>query len=169
MRLVDLLETAKETQDIIIRDDWALGIIYSRRFNCYIWCDKNGRAIEDTTDITGYKRVILSAKLLEEGDWYLTPNKFDRIERVKKLRSKVRKKSYIEKRAEEIMSECNINKVLDEYYKLGLAGAYGYIMYMIDQDFDKKDIKKFIIDGAKDDAQFRCDLFGVWGELYDKN
>ena len=52
---------------------------------------------------------------------------------------------------------------------MGLAGAYGYIMYMIDQDFDKKDIKKFIIDGAKDDAHFRCDLFGVWGELYDKN
>ena len=35
MRLVDLLETAKETQDIIIRDDWALGIIYNKKFNFY--------------------------------------------------------------------------------------------------------------------------------------
>lgn len=35
MKLIDLLETAKKTQDIIVRDDWVLGIIYSERFNCY--------------------------------------------------------------------------------------------------------------------------------------
>ena len=84
------------------------------------------------------------------------------------IENKVRKKSYIESRIEEIVNECNINKSLEEYYKLGLSNAYGYIMYMIDQDFDKKDIKKVIMDSLKDDAQLRCDVFGVWGELYGK-
>ena len=62
MRLVDLLETAKKTQDIIIRDDWALGIIYSKRFNCYVWCNKDGMATENT-NITGFKRVIFLTSL----------------------------------------------------------------------------------------------------------
>lgn len=171
MRLIDLLETAKETQDIIVRDDWALGIIYSKRFNCYVWCNKDGRATEDSTDMTGYKRVILSSKLLEEGNWYLTPNRIDKMERIEKLRefcNKANGKNYIEKRLEETINECNINKKLEEYYKLGLANAYGYIMYMLDQDFDKKDIKKFVIDGLKNDIQFRSDVYGVWGELYNK-
>ena len=59
--------------------------------------------------------------------------------------------------------------MLEEYYKIGLADVYGYIMYMLDQDFDKKDIKKFIIDGLKSDTQFRSDVYGVWGELMDKH
>ena len=169
MRLIDLLETAKETQDIIIRDDWALGIIYNKRFNCYVWCNKDGRATKDTTDITGYKRVILSAKLLEEGNWYLTPNKIDRVEKIKELHNKVKKKNYAEQRAEEIANKVNISELVDSYYKFGLAQAYGNVMYMLDQDFDKKDIKKFIMDVTKDDTQLRCDLFGVWGELMEKS
>ena len=129
----------------------------------------NGKATEDTTDMTGYKRVILSAKLLEEGNWYLTPNRIDRIEKIKELHDKVKKKNYAEQRAEEIMNEYNINKALEGYYNLGLSTAYGYVLYMLDQDFDKKDIKKVIMDACKDDTQFRCDAFGVWGELMDKN
>ena len=66
MKLIDLLEAAKETRDIIVRDDWESGIIYSGRFNCYLWCEKSGEAIEDKSDWTGYKRVILSPKLLLE-------------------------------------------------------------------------------------------------------
>lgn len=169
MRLIDLLETAKKTQDMIVRDDWALGIIYSERFNCYIWCDKSGKAIEDDSDYTGYKRVVLSPKLLGGENWYLTPNRDKRIERFKEFHNKARRKSYTEKRAEKMMDECNINKALEGYYNLGLSTAYGYIMYMLDQDFDKKDIKKVIMDACKDDIQFRSDVFGVWGELYDKN
>ncbi len=169
MGLIDLLETAKKTQDILIRDDWESGIIYSEKFNYYMWCDKSGKVIEDKSDWTGYKRVILSPKLLENEKWYLNPNINKKIERFKELRNKVRRKSYTEKRAEEIMNEYNINKALEEYYNLGLSTAYGYVMYMLDQDFDKKDIKKVIMDACKDDTQFRCDAFGVWGELMDKN
>lgn len=73
MRLIDLLETAEKTQDIIVKDDWALGIVFSRKTNCYIWCDKLGKAIEDFNDWTGYKRVILSPKLIQDDDWYLSP------------------------------------------------------------------------------------------------
>lgn len=169
MRLIDLLETAKETQDIIVRDDWESGIIYSEKFNCYMWCDKSGKVIEDKSDWTGYKRVILSPKLLENEKWYLNPNINKKIERFEELRNKVRRKSYTEKRAEEIMNECNVNKTLEGYYSLGLSTAYGYVLYMLDQDFDKKDIKKVIMDTYKNDTQFRCDMFGVWGELYNRN
>lgn len=169
MRLIDLLETAKETQDILVRDDWESGIIYSEKFNCYMWCDKSGKVIEDKSDWTGYKRVILSPKLLENEKWYLNPNINNTKERFEELRNKVRRKSYTEKRAEEIMNECNINKALEGYYNLGLSTAYGYVLYMLDQDFDKKDIKKVIMDACKVDVQFRSDVFGVWGELYDKN
>ena len=83
MKLIDLLGSAKKTQDILVRDDWELGIIYNKRSDCYVWCDKDGRATEDTTDMTGYKRVILSSKLLEEGNWCLTRNRVDIIERAK--------------------------------------------------------------------------------------
>lgn len=168
MRLIDLLKTAKETQGIIVRDDWDLGIIYSMRFNCFIWCDKDGKAIEDTTDVTGFKRVLLSTKLLEEEKWYLTPDKFERIERFKELHNKTKKKNYIENRLEETVNKCNINDALEEFFKLGSANAYGYIMYALDKDFDKKDIKKIIMDSYKGDTQFRCDVFGVWGDLDSK-
>ena len=91
------------------------------------------------------------------------------VERNKEIINKIRSKSYIEKRAEKIANVCNLNNTLEEYYKLGLAHAYGSVMYMLDQDFDNKDIKKLIMDTTKDDTQLRCDLYGVWGELMDKS
>ena len=89
-------------------------------------------------------------------------------EMFEEIKNKVKEKSYTEKRAEEIINECNVNKALEGYYNLGLSTAYGYVLYMLDQDFDKKDIKKVIMDTCKNDTQFRCDMFGIWGELYDK-
>ena len=89
-------------------------------------------------------------------------------EKLEKLHNRVKKKSYADQRAEEIFNKFNITELMEDYYKLGLSSAYGYIMYMIDQDFDKRDIKKFIMDETKDDVQFRSDVFGVWGELMDK-
>lgn len=73
MKLFDLLESAKKTGDIIINNKYKLGVIYSTRYDCFVWCDKDGKAIESTQDYTGYKRVILSLKLLERDDWYLDP------------------------------------------------------------------------------------------------
>lgn len=74
MMLCDLLKEAKETGDIIVNGKYALGIIHSDKFNCFVWCDKEtGKAIKRTQDITGYQRVILSMKLLERDDWYLNP------------------------------------------------------------------------------------------------
>lgn len=169
MKLIDLLGSAKKTQDILVRDDWELGIIYSEKFDCYLWCDKSGKIIEDELDSTGYKKVILSPKLLEDGDWYLDINRNKKIENIYELHNKFKGKSYVEKRAEEIANEYNINKTLEKYYNLGLSTAYGYVMYMLDQDFDKKDIKKVIMDACKDNVQFRSDVYGVWGELMDKN
>lgn len=89
-------------------------------------------------------------------------------ERFETLRNRDRKKSYIEERASQIANECSVNEAFEEYYKLGLSNAYGSVLYMLDKDFDRCDIKKFILDECKDDAQFRCDVFGVWAELYNK-
>ena len=96
------------------------------------------------------KSVIGSLEDLLEND-----KRNETKERFEEIRNKVKEKSYVESRLQEVLDECNINKVLEEYYKIGLADVYGYIMYMLDQDFDKKDIKKFIIDGLKSDTQFR--------------
>ena len=92
----------------------------------------------------------------------------DTIEKLNEIR-KIKNKSYAEQRAVEIANKFNTIELVDSYYKLGLAHAYGNIMYMLDEDFDKKDMKKFIMDITKDDTQFRCDVFGVWGELMDKS
>jgi hypothetical protein len=93
------------------------------------------------------------------------PNRINRVKKIKELHSKVKNKTYIEQRAEEIANKINLNELAEDYYKLGLAHAYGNVMGMIDQDFDKKDMKKFIMDITKDDTQFRSDILGVWGEL----
>ena len=92
----------------------------------------------------------------------------DTIEKLNEIR-KIKNKSYAEQRAVEIANKFNTIELVDSYYKLGLAHAYGNIMYMLDEDFDKKDMKKLIMDITKDDTQFRCDVFGVWGELMDKS
>lgn len=92
----------------------------------------------------------------------------DVVKRNKEITNKIRKvkkKTYAEQRAVEIANKFNIVELVDSYYKLGLAHAYGNIMYMLDEDFDKKDMKKLIMGTTKDDIQFRSDIFGVWEEL----
>lgn len=92
----------------------------------------------------------------------------DVVKRNKEITNKIRKvkkKTYAEQRAVEIANKFNTVELVDSYYKLGLAHAYGNIMYMLDEDFDKKDMKKLIMGTTKDDIQFRSDIFGVWEEL----
>lgn len=71
MKLISLLDDIRKTQDIAVGDGWELGITYSKKLNCYVWCDKSGKVIEDDSDQTGYKRVIISPELLEDGNWCL--------------------------------------------------------------------------------------------------
>jgi len=85
-----------------------------------------------------------------------------------KIRNKVRSKNYSTKRLEEIINECNINKAMENCFKLGVSTTLGWIIYLIDSEFSTKDIKKLLIDELTDDAQLRCDAYGVWGELYNK-
>lgn len=72
MKLFDLLETAKETGDILINEKYQYGIIYSGKTDSFIWCTYDGRVIVDKNNLSGYKEVILSP-MLNGNDWYLTP------------------------------------------------------------------------------------------------
>lgn len=149
MKLISLLDDIKNTQDIAVSDDWELGITYSKKLNCYVWCDKSGRVIEDISDYTGYKRVILSSELLKGKSWCLD----------------IKEKSYVEKRTEEIMGKYNISKMMEEYYNLGFATAWGHVLYMISNDFDNKGIKKIIMNETKEKTQMRCDMYGAWDDI----
>lgn len=125
---------------------------------------ENRRTLTSKARREALKEVLGSLEDLLESD-RTNMNK----EKYKEIINKAKKKSYIENRLQEVADGCNINKAIEEYHNLGLANAYGYIMYMLDQDFDKKDMRKVIIDGIKGDVQFRSDVYGVWGELMDKS
>ena len=56
----------------------------------------------------------------------------DTIEKLNEIR-KIKNKSYAEQRAVEIANKFNTIELVDSYYKLGLAHAYGNIMYMLDR------------------------------------
>lgn len=72
MKLCELLSLSKEVNKIIVNNKYALGVSFSSKFNCFVWCDKRtGKPIVNIKDPTGEHRVILSLKLLERDDWYL--------------------------------------------------------------------------------------------------
>lgn len=75
LKLFDLLETAKRTGDIIKNKDQRMGIVYSEKYNCFIWCYMDGRAVETAKDHTGLSRVILTSNIMERDGWYLEPIK----------------------------------------------------------------------------------------------
>jgi len=43
MKLFELLETAIKTQDIIINESSQLCMVYSKRYQCFVWCDRSGK------------------------------------------------------------------------------------------------------------------------------
>ena len=66
VRVFDMLNQSAKDSFIIVNDNLELGICFSKRFNCFVWCRKDGRAVEDLSDKCGYKRVILSPHLFNE-------------------------------------------------------------------------------------------------------
>lgn len=45
-------------------NDYKLCIVYSQYYNCFLWCDEYGIAVEEHSHDLSYKKVIFSPKLL---------------------------------------------------------------------------------------------------------
>lgn len=65
MNLIDVMRDMIENKSIYRINDYKYCITYSQRYNCFLWCNEEGRAIEEFLEMScPYKRVILSPKLL---------------------------------------------------------------------------------------------------------
>lgn len=74
MKLIELLNDAIETENIIYIDGWHLGMRYNKDKDCFIWCHPGtGKYEESKVDYTGFNRVVLSGKILSIEDWKLVP------------------------------------------------------------------------------------------------
>jgi len=167
MKLFELLETAIKTQDIIINESSQFCMVYSERYQCFVWCDRSGKAKKNILDMSGYDRVLLSPKLLTKEKWYLLECNKYKLDKIKEVSNKSREETYIQKRYTELQEKCNIGKILEDYYKLGAASANGCVMYMLDNDFNKSDIKKMLIKQFEGDTQYKSDVYNICGELYE--
>ena len=78
MRVVDLLETAMKTGDMIVSDDMYYSkraIRYCKELYTFIWCDRRtGEYEKMDSNECEYNRAILCSMVLKEG-WYLEPIK----------------------------------------------------------------------------------------------
>lgn len=76
MKLIELLNDAIETGNIIYIDGWHLGMRYNKDNDCFIWCHPGtGKYEESEVDYTGFNRVVLSKKILLMENWKLiSPN-----------------------------------------------------------------------------------------------
>lgn len=75
-----------------------------------------------------------------------------------------KKESHIQKRAKEIVKDVDMDKIFEDYYKLGMSAVYGQMLYLLNDEYEIKDIKKFIVNCLKDHDQMRCDAVAMWGE-----
>jgi|LSQX01.2.fsa_nt_gb hypothetical protein len=126
MKVFELLQITKETGDIVVNDDWALGIKYHDELKCYVWCDKDGNLIPDNTDKFGYKRVILSPKLLDKNGWRLEPVNYTKAH-CKKQSKHTYQDGYVN----------GFNKGLTTGYRIGINNDSNFIctndgMFLID-------------------------------------
>lgn len=77
MKLIELLNDAIETGNIIYIDGWHLGMRYNKDNNCFIWYNpRTGKYEESKVDHTGFNRVVLSGKILSMKDWKLISSNY---------------------------------------------------------------------------------------------
>ena len=74
MKLYELLEVAKRTGDLIVREGSKFAIRYCEAINGFVWCFryKNGEYSIDKNDKTGYSRLFLNDNVLND-EWNLEP------------------------------------------------------------------------------------------------
>lgn len=66
MKLVELLDSAIKTGNIIYEKDTTIGIRYDKQSRYFLWCDVS------TGNTTG-KNVMLNKALIESDEWFLQP------------------------------------------------------------------------------------------------
>lgn len=74
MKIVELLDTAMKTGDIIYVPGWVLGMRYNKNNDCFIWCNPcTGQFNKSRRDLTGLHRVLLCGKILNQDNCILLP------------------------------------------------------------------------------------------------
>lgn len=72
MKLIDLLDKAVDPDVIISNKEWKIGIRYCKQTLCFVFCDPiSGEIIKNMTEISGFKKVPLSPRLLNLDSWTL--------------------------------------------------------------------------------------------------
>ena len=71
MKLIELIEQGVDYNDILYHDNWALGVRMCKGLgDAFVYCDPiSGEFTKVPSDYTGYKRVILCKKILEDDMW----------------------------------------------------------------------------------------------------
>ena len=74
MKIVELLDVAMTTGDIIYVSGWTLGMRYNKDNDCFIWCNPcTGQFNKSRRDLTGWHRVLLCGKILNQDNCILLP------------------------------------------------------------------------------------------------
>lgn len=71
MKLIELIESGIDYDDILYHDGWALGIRMCKDLcDAFVYCyPETGKLVEESIDPTGYKRVVLYKKILSDDKW----------------------------------------------------------------------------------------------------
>lgn len=71
MKLIELIEQGVDYNDILYHDNWALGVRMCKDLgDAFVYCDPiSGEFTKVPSDYTGYKRVILCKKILDDDMW----------------------------------------------------------------------------------------------------
>lgn len=91
----------------------------------------------------------------------------DRFEEVLKKMKDKNKRTYLDKRLEEINEEHDLNSFVTSYYNLGVAQAMGVVMYGINEEYNNKEIRALIRDMYKEDNQLMLDIHTIANEYHE--
>ena len=71
MKLIELIESGVNHDDILYHDGWALGIRMCEDLgDAFVYCyPETGKFVEEHISRTGYKRVVLCEKILADDKW----------------------------------------------------------------------------------------------------
>lgn len=72
-KLYELIDEAIGTGSIIYKPGMAMGIKFCKEINGFVWCFLNNSYCIDKTNVSGYKRVILTKDVISDG-WRLRKN-----------------------------------------------------------------------------------------------
>ena len=75
-------------------------------------------------------------------------------------------KTHLDKRFEEVNKKHDLEGFLTSYYNLGLATAFGNILYALDNEYTSKAIRLMIIDMINADKQLLADSYAIANDMH---